>query len=412
MLRPELLVSFVLATHNRHDEVKRTLAAVVHCGPPRDLFEIVVVDNASTDGTRNLATALADQVIPLDTNEGSCAKAYGVDVARGQYVVFLDDDSHPLAGSIAKMIQHFRADRRLAAAGFDVILPDGQHEGAALPGVFVGCGVGLRLEALRDVGGLDKRFFMQAEEYDLAFRLVAAGWKIGVFPDLSVRHEKSPQARKPERTTCLDVRNNLRVAARYLPDDYLRIYRDDTLQRYRWLAVARGHVKEYEQGVSEASALESSERKEYAGFRLDAAALEFFFRWGAMESAMSQLAEEGISRVVFADLGKNVYAFHRGCGQAGIDVVAVADDRFTALDRCYRGVPVHSVKEVLDRYGRGTDPTAADAVIVANMSTTAAERTARFMAQATTLPVYFWRACGDDYELARYAEPVPQTRQD
>ena len=189
MAKPDLLISFVLATHNRHDVVKRTLAAIVHCGPPRDLFEIIVVDNASTDGTRNLAMAVADEVVPLDTNEGSCAKAYGLECARGEYVVFLDDDSHPLEGSISKMVAHFRADRRLGAAGFEVILPDGQREGAALPGVFVGCGVGLRLEALRDVAGLDKRFFMPAEEYDLSFRLVAAGWKIAVFPDLAVRHE-------------------------------------------------------------------------------------------------------------------------------------------------------------------------------------------------------------------------------
>ncbi len=397
MAKPDLLISFVLATHNRHDVVKRTLAAIVRHGPPRDLFEIIVVDNASTDGTQNLARSLADEAILLDTNEGSCAKAHGAERAQGQYVVFLDDDSHPVEGSIARMVEHFRADDRLAAAGFDVILPDGRREGAALPGVFVGCGVGLRREALSDVGGLDQRFFMQAEEYDLSFRLVAAGWKVAVFPDISVRHEKSPQARQPGRTTRMDVRNNLRVAARYLPDNYLRVYREDILQRYLWLAAAQGHEQEYKQGVSEASTLEGSERKEYAGFRLGAATLEFFFRWAALEATMGKLAGEGIKRVLFADLGKNVYSFHRGCSQTDIEMVAVADDAFAKMDRTYRGVPVRRVAEVVQR-----DATAADAVIVANMSIATAKRTADAMAAASSLPIYFWQASAGDYELVLY----------
>jgi putative ABC transport system substrate-binding protein len=49
----------------------------------------------------------------------------------------------------------------------------------ALPGVFVGCGVGLRAEAYAESGGLDRTFFMQAEEYDLSFRLAVAGWEVG-----------------------------------------------------------------------------------------------------------------------------------------------------------------------------------------------------------------------------------------
>ena len=61
------------------------------------------------------------------------------------------------------MIEHFEADPRLGAAGFTVHLPDGRLEGGALPGVFLGCGVGFRAEALRGAGGLDPSLFMQAE---------------------------------------------------------------------------------------------------------------------------------------------------------------------------------------------------------------------------------------------------------
>ena len=82
---------------------------------------------------------------------------------------------------------------------------------------------------------------MQAEEYDLAFRLAATGWRVRVFDDLHVHHEKTTQSRQSDRTTYLDVRNNLRVVARHLPPPYYRFYRHDLLARYKWLAMHFGH---------------------------------------------------------------------------------------------------------------------------------------------------------------------------
>src|SRR5262245_22041049 len=144
------IVSFILATHNRRAVVANTIERVRACGLARHDFELIAVDNASTDGT---AEALRDRgdvsLSPLAKNLGSCAKALGVDLARGSLVVFLDDDSYPRPGSIERMIDHFDSDPRLAAAGFTVHLPDGSQECSALPHVFVGCGVGFRAAALR-----------------------------------------------------------------------------------------------------------------------------------------------------------------------------------------------------------------------------------------------------------------------
>ena len=209
-------VSFVLATHNRRDIAMDTVRRLAACELDRRDYEIIVVDNASTDGTPDALEPHVDRLIRLGRNAGSCAKTYGVEQATGRYIVFLDDDSFPRAGSIERMIERFHSDPKLGAAGFTVHLPGGRKEGGALPGVFVGCGVGFRADALRRCGGLDPTFFMQAEEYDLAFRLVAGGWRIEVFDDLHVEHRKTLQARRSERTAYYDTRNNLRVVARYL----------------------------------------------------------------------------------------------------------------------------------------------------------------------------------------------------
>jgi hypothetical protein len=258
------------------------------------------------------------------------------------------------------MIERFDSDSRLGAAGFLVHLPDGRQEGAALPDVFVGCGVGLRADALRGAGGLDRSFFMQAEEYDLAFRLAACGWRVKVFDDLHVNHLKSGDARKSDRTTYYDTRNNLRVAARYLPARHYGVYRKDWLQRYAWLAERDGHVRAFRNGARVGSRWSALERLTHRRRRLASDILEPFFRWGYISGCMAGLAASGVRRVVLADLGKNVFAFWVGARRANLKLLAVGDDRFAAPGRRYRGAPVLPLSEALD-----LEP---DAIVVSNCS--------------------------------------------
>src|SRR3954463_2456354 len=158
-------VSFVISTHNRRDVLLGTLAAVERCGLPAGQFEAIVVDNASTDGTADaLAARFPDvRVLREEVNRGPCAKNAALAVTRGEYVVFLDDDSFPTdADCVPRMLRHFEADPRLGAAVCTVTLPDGSRECSAYPGVFIGCGTGFRAAALREVGGLPEDFFMAA----------------------------------------------------------------------------------------------------------------------------------------------------------------------------------------------------------------------------------------------------------
>src|SRR5688572_5803311 len=236
-------VTFLIAAYNRRDVLLNTLRQLRRCGLPPESFETILVDNASTDGTAEAVTAAFPEVLLIreKVNCGACAKNAGLPLARGRFVVFLDDDSYPLPGSVARMVRHFEADPSLGAAVFDVQLPDGSGECSAYPNVFIGCGTGFRRRALAQVGGLPDDFFMQAEEYDLSLRLLAAGWDVRRFDDLHVAHLKTPTARKSTRTTRLDVRNNLTLIARYFPDRWVTPFALDWANRYAMLAAARGH---------------------------------------------------------------------------------------------------------------------------------------------------------------------------
>ncbi len=405
------LISIVIATHNRKNALLRTLGKLAETDQPRDDFEIIVVDNASTDGTAEAALPDVDSLISLRQNKGSCAKAYGVDRARGRYIVFLDDDSYPRSGSLESMVGHFESDPKLASAGFTVHRPDGRREGGALPGVFVGCGVGFRADAQRSIGGLDRTFFMQAEEYDLCFRLVNAGWRIDVFDDLHVEHEKTADARRNERTTYYDTRNNLLVAARYLPKPLRTIYSEDWRQRYSWLAELDGHEPSFRRGVRAAALRSMIDRVRFRRCRLGLEAIEFFFRLQEIEGHMRALRRDGVRRILLADLGKNVYAFQRGAERAGLSIAAIADDRFAFEQpgqsassvppargrakilfapspaqqvRQYRGVPVLPVQRALQLE--------FDAVVVSNAAAVHAESSRQRLTAACDRPIHAWFA--------------------
>src|SRR5215213_2556152 len=99
-----LVVTFLIAAYNRRDVLLGTLGQLRRCGLPAESFETIVVDNASTDGTADaVAEAFPEVVLIRQTvNRGACAKNAGLQYARGKYIVFLDDDSYPLPGSVAR----------------------------------------------------------------------------------------------------------------------------------------------------------------------------------------------------------------------------------------------------------------------------------------------------------------------
>ena len=375
-------LSIVIATHNRRDVIVRTLGRLVELGDELAGSETIVVDNASTDGTADAITERFARVrlVRLNHNAGSCGKAFGTERAVGDTILFLDDDSYPHPGSVRRMLARFNTDNGLGAAGFCVHLSDGGAECSALPGVFVGCGVGLRAEAYHACGGLDGDLFMQAEEYDLCFRLAAHGWRTAVFDDLHVHHDKTPRSRSAPIRAYRDTLNNLLVAVRYIPAARLAQVFDDWALRYRWHYADPVCAAEVDRAVIDGRARRRRDRAAYATARLSALSFERYFGYGRIATAMQQLRCDGVRRVLLAGLGKNVYPFVAGARQAGLAIMAIADGRYAAAGRCYRGIAIVD--------DRSAGQMAADAVVVSDTSRVHGCRRALAWRSRTTLPVY------------------------
>ena len=97
---------------------------------------------------------------------------------------------------------------------------------------------------------------------------------------------------------------------------------------------------------------------------------------------MKQLVDQGIRQIIFADLGKNIYPFWRAARRLNLNTICIADDRFAAPHRSYRGVPILTSSDA--------PWDAAQAVVVSNTSPVHACLTQERLAAVSDAPVHRW----------------------
>jgi hypothetical protein len=242
-----------------------------------------------------------------------------------------------------------------------VILPDGSAEAPALPAVLLGGATCLRKSSLQRVGGFCTDFFRQAEEYDLSFRIWAAGFTIDRFEDILFRHDKVPGPGRSSPVVCrMDLRNNLIVAGRFLPPDLWREYRRDWSLRYSAIARHAGHRQAARLGTIAGLWRSFSERLRAAS-RLDPQSLELIFGIDRQKQLVAEWsASRGMKFVAIADFGKNLFAAYTACRAAGLIVTSIADDNPAFTGMLYRDLPILPLADAL----RGS----IDGVILSNIN--------------------------------------------
>ncbi|SEG65708.1 Glycosyltransferase, GT2 family [Thermomonospora echinospora] len=222
-------MTVVIATRDRRAELLRTLK---HLTAPAGEPAVIVVDNASTDGTARAVAAEFPgvQVIRLPENLGAAARTAGVQAARTPYVAFSDDDSwwepgalrraaevldaHPRLGLVAArtLVGPERTDDPINAAMADS--PLGAAAGLPGPPVlgFLACASVVRRRAFLEAGGFDPVLFFVGEERLLAMDLAARGWGLAYVPDVVAVHEPSAHRPPSGRRLRAELRNTLLTA--------------------------------------------------------------------------------------------------------------------------------------------------------------------------------------------------------
>lgn len=221
--------TIVVGTKNRAEVLPGTLERLTALP---DGWEVIVVDDASTDGTADAVRERFPDVrlIRLPRSEGACARNVGVATADTELVAFADDDSWWAPGALTTAAGHFadHADLGLLAATC-IVEPEGRvdhvtHAQArsplpsAPPGPsvlgFLACAAIVRREAFLGVGGFHPVIGFVGEEEVLALDLRAAGWRLVHVPEVVAHHHPGQSSSGRSGRRNLELRNA--VLARWL----------------------------------------------------------------------------------------------------------------------------------------------------------------------------------------------------
>lgn len=216
-------LSFCIVNTNGRDLLERCLDAIERAELDGLSTEVLVIDNASTDGSAEMVLARSQQVelIALERRQGKAASdSQLIKRARGEFCLLLNEDSEIKPGAVLRLIGALRADPRAAAAGAQLLSPDGDPQPCAwrFPGVATAFFAALQLhrrlvvqsggestrrvdwaqsaallvqrEAAAAVSFFDDDFFVYGDEVDFAKRLYDAGWYSLYVPDARAYHRE------------------------------------------------------------------------------------------------------------------------------------------------------------------------------------------------------------------------------
>ncbi len=225
-----IMVSVVIVSWNTRDFLAQCLKSLSRgvCDYP---MEVLVVDNASTDGSSEYVEGNypAVRLIRNDSNQGFAkANNKGIRLCRGKYICLINSDVEVLGNCITMLVDHCEANPETGMVGPSIIGGDGtlQRSWRGFPGlwnmfcralamdaafprvrifggylmpyrdhvasgavpVLSGCFWLVRKEALDGVGMLDEAFFMYGEDMDWCRRFWTAGWRLDFVPRAEAIH--------------------------------------------------------------------------------------------------------------------------------------------------------------------------------------------------------------------------------
>ncbi|TVM03271.1 MAG: glycosyltransferase family 2 protein [Candidatus Brocadia sp. WS118] len=221
-------VSIILVNYNSAALIRQCLRSV--CEHTKEIpFEVIVVDNASTDNSRQIVSSefstvrLIESPVNLGFSRGNNLGASG---AKGRYLLFLNTDTlliensirmlaeyldeHPGVGAIGPRLLFEDRYFQLSAGRLPNLLREGidkivhslarkwrkgvcpllelRHNTTKAVGWLTGACLMVRQNAFSQVNGFDENIFMYFEDKDLCKRINASGWQIIYYPSTSVIH--------------------------------------------------------------------------------------------------------------------------------------------------------------------------------------------------------------------------------
>lgn len=227
-------LSVIIVSYNTCQLLDDCLSSLLVADPPPGEIEIIVVDNASADGSQEMVREKYPQVklLALEQNLGfSTANNRGTAVAGGRAILFLNSDTVLSKQALVQPFQYLQENPQIGAVTVRLIYPDGQrdpdnHRGFPTPwnalchftglsrlfphnprfngyfqsyadfdrthvvDVIAGSYMMMPHQLVDDLGGWDETYFFYGEDIDFCYRIHEAGYEIIYYPHVEVLHYK------------------------------------------------------------------------------------------------------------------------------------------------------------------------------------------------------------------------------
>lgn len=225
-------LSIVTVSYNTRELLRDCLQSIA--AQTRVSHEVIVVDNASVDGTPAFIAERFPYVrlILNPSNSGfSAANNRGIREASGQFLLLLNPDTIILDGALDRMVHYLESHPQAGIVGAKLMNADetAQKQYTWCPNLFTyifdrimlwlwgerdsgdvefvtGACLMIRAETMRQIGTLDENIFMYAEDADLCLRANRAGWKVYHNADAHIVHLAGQASRRDVAARVLNAR--------------------------------------------------------------------------------------------------------------------------------------------------------------------------------------------------------------
>lgn len=244
-------VSIIIVNWNTRELLRNCLESIYEQAGDVD-YEVIVTDNASSDGSVEMVKEGFPRVILVENTENrgfAAANNQDMAKAKGRYILLLNSDTiildktiektvsfadfHPEAGIVGcrvlnpdKTLQptcfmfHSILNMLLSTSYLYKLFPKNKFFGrermtwwdrddVRKVEVVTGCFMLVRQEAIQQVGIMDEQFFMYGEETDWCYRFRQAGWKNMFTPDAEIIHLGGQSTEQVKRTMILQKRKSI-----------------------------------------------------------------------------------------------------------------------------------------------------------------------------------------------------------
>jgi GT2 family glycosyltransferase len=248
-----------ITTKNRWDDLEVTLTQLQNEG--LDRLETLVMDDCSATPM----PARFEQQFPwvrfmrTESSAGLMAQRNRLfRLLSTPFILGLDDDSYPVAGSIEAAMNWMAERPKVAALAFQVLLrqqplpPDFAPREPFPVRDYIGCATMIRRDLFVTLGGYEERFGYYVEEAEYCLRAIQQGYEIQAYPSVVIRHHRSPIERNLARRQRYFTRNEMLLALWYFPfpKNYLRALRTlpailikrPEMRKYWWAAL-KGYLE-------------------------------------------------------------------------------------------------------------------------------------------------------------------------